>query len=275
MIPHSDDKNEATKRNLLAGGLLLILVNLEATPDFLRFPDAPLANKRAAIQLVSSGPQGGLLTGERSASTEPATAIRVVPAPEPLPYSSVGRAPAALSPRAGAPLLGDPGSTGVASAEAGQLPLSPADRIRAQRSASYLMSRAGRPLAVVPTSTVIGVAREFDNGPVRGARLLLRNVVTGYVEAIAVANQAGEFTFEGFEAGTYVVELVDADDDVLEVGQVFNVAPGETVATFLKLAEDPSWMAGFFENSAASALSAAAGAGVIGVVPSGDPISPE
>ena len=42
MIPHSENKNEATKRNLLAGGLLLILVNLEATPGFLRFPDAQL-----------------------------------------------------------------------------------------------------------------------------------------------------------------------------------------------------------------------------------------
>ena len=138
------------------------------------------------------------------------------------------------------------------------------------------MARAGRPLAVVGTTTVIGWAREADNAPVRGARLQLRNVVTGYVEAMAVADEAGEFTFEGFEGGTYVVELVDAGDHVLGVGQVFNVAPGETAATFLKLAEEPSWMAGFFDNTASSVLSAAAaGAGVIGVVPTDNPISPE
>ena len=137
------------------------------------------------------------------------------------------------------------------------------------------MSRAGRPLAVVGITTVIGWAREADNAPVRGARLQLRNVVTGYIEAMAVADEAGEFSFEGFEGGTYVVELVDPGDDVLAVGQVFNVAPGETAATFLKLAEKPSFMTGFFNNTAASVLSSAAGAGMIGVVPTGNPISPE
>ena len=90
-----------------------------------------------------------------------------------------------------------------------------------------------------------------------------------------MADDAGEFSFEGFEGGTYVVELVDAGDHVLGVGQVFNVAPGETAATFLKLAEERSWMASFFDNTAASVLSAAAGAGVIAVVPTGNPISPE
>ena len=275
MIPHSENKNEPTKRTLLAGGLLLVLVNLGASPGFLRFPDVPRANQRAAIQRVHLGPPGGLLTGVRWAPTDPATALQVVPAPEPQPYLSVGRAPAAWSPGAGESLLGDPGRTGLVSAGAGQLPLSPADRIRAQRPAAYLMARAGRPLTVVGTTTVIGWAREADNAPVRGARLQLRNVVTGYVEAMAVADEAGEFTFEGFEGGTYVVELVDAGDRVLGVGQVFNVAPGETAATFLKLTEEPSWMAGFFDNTAASVLSTAAGAGVIGVVPTGNPISPE
>ncbi len=275
MIPQSDPKNEPTKRTLLAGGLLLILVNLGAAPGFLRVPDAPLATKRAAIELVRPGPQGGLLTGERRASTVPADALQVVPAPEPPPYLIVGQAPAAWSPPAGESLLGDPGSTGLVSAQAGQPPLSPVNRILAQRPAAYLMARSGRPLVVVGTTTVIGWAREVDNAPVRGARLRLRNVVSGFVEAMAVADEAGEFTFEGLEGGTYVVELVDAGDEVLGVGQVFSIAPGETAATFLKLAEERSWMTGFFNNSASSVLSAAAGAGVIGVVPTGDPISQE
>ena len=275
MIPQSDKRNEPTKRTLLAGGLLLVLVNLGASPGFLRLaPDVPRA-KRAAIQRILRPEPVGLLTGERSASTDPATALRVVPAPEPQPYLSVGSTPAALSPGAGESPVGEPGSTGQVSAGAGQPPLSPVDRIRSQRPAEYLMARSVRPLAVVGITTVIGWAREADNAPVRGARLQLRNVVTGYIEAMAVADEAGEFTFEGFEGGTYVVELVDAGDDVLKVGQVFNVAPGETVATFLKLAEAPSFMTGFFNNTAASVLSSAAGAGMIGVVPTGNPISPE
>lgn len=274
MIPHSENKKETRKRMLLAGGLLLVLVNLGAAPDFLRFLDFPRFNQRAAIQRVGQEPQGGLPTGERWASTDPANALRVVPAPEPLPYASVGRAPAARSPEAGETLLGDSESTGLVSAEAGQPPLSPADMIGAQRRGAYL-ARAGRSLAVVSSTTVLGWAREADNAPVRHARLRLRNVVSGYVEATAVADEAGEFAFEGLEGGTYVVELVDASGEVLEVGQVFSIAPGETAATFLKLAEERSWMTGFFDNTAASVLSAAAGAGVTGVVRTGDPISPE
>ncbi len=278
MIPHSENKNETRKRTLLALGLLLVLISLVAYPG--GFADFPRANQRAAIRLVRSGPLGGLVPRERWASTDPANALRFVPAPEALPYSSVGHAPAALPLGAGEPFLGDPGSTGLVSAEAGQLPLSPpplspADRIRAQRPAAYLMARASRPLTVVGPTTVIGLAREADNAPVRRARLRLRNVVSGYVEAVAVADDSGEFTFEGLEGGTYVVELVDASDHVLGVGQVFSVAPGETAATFLKLAQEPSWMAGFFNTTAASVLSAAAGAGLTGVVPTGDPISPE
>ena len=279
MIPQSDKRNEPTKRTLLAGGLLLVLVNLGASPGFLRVasvsPDVPRAKQAAIQRIFRPGPPAGLFTGERSASTDPATALQVVPAPEPPPYLSVGSAPAAWSTGAGESLLGDPGSTGQVSAGAGQPPLSPAERIRSQRPAEYLMSRAGRPLAVLGTTTVIGWAREANNAPIRGARLQLRNVVTGYIEAMAVADEAGEFSFEGFEGGTYVVELVDPGDDVLAVGQVFNVAPGETAATFLKLAEKPSFMTGFFNNTAASVLSSAAGAGMIGVVPTGNPISPE
>ena len=86
MIPHSENKNEPTKRTMLAGALLLVLVNLGAAPGFLRSPAVPLDGKRAAIQRVLPGSPGGLLTGERSASTDPATALQVAPAPEPPPY---------------------------------------------------------------------------------------------------------------------------------------------------------------------------------------------
>ena len=82
MIPQSDKRNEPTKRTLLACGLLLALVNLGATPGSLRLVHGPRAAKRAAIERVCrAGPPAGLLTGERSASTDPATALQVVPTP--------------------------------------------------------------------------------------------------------------------------------------------------------------------------------------------------
>ena len=281
MIPQSDKRNEPTKRTLLAGGLLLVLVNLGATPGSLRpmyvSPAVPGAAQRAALQhIFRSEPPAGLLTGGRSASTDPATALQVVPAPEPRPYLSVGSTPAAWSPGAGESPIGAPGSAGQVSAGAGQPPLSPADRIRSQRPAEYLMARSGRPLAVVGITTVIGWAREASNAPPSAAPgCSCATSSPGTSRRRRWRTRQASSPSRGSKVGPTWSSSSTPADDVLAVGQVFNVAPGETAATFLKLAEKPSFMTGFFNNTAASVLSSAAGAGMIGVVPTGDPISPE
>lgn len=111
-------------------------------------------------------------------------------------------------------------------------------------------------------TTIQGGAWNANNTPIPGARLRLRSVVTGKVEATTEANAAGEFMFSDIAEGAYLVELVSDAGKVLAVGQPFTIAPGETVATFVRLGPKVPWYNGFFGNAA---LAVAASAAVVGV----------
>ena len=123
-------------------------------------------------------------------------------------------------------------------------------------------------------TSILGAAWKSDNTPIPHAKLRLRNVVTGRVEATTVANDMGQFAFTGIESGTYAIELVSDAGKVLTVGHTFTVAPGETVATFVRLGTKVPWFnamfggqSGFVGNAAAAASSAAASLGVTAVAP--------
>jgi hypothetical protein len=133
-------------------------------------------------------------------------------------------------------------------------------------------TRAGGAVASRATS-IVGVAWNADNGPLPGARVRLRNVVTGRVALTAVANEAGQFTFVAMEPGSYLIELVNERDKILTVGQTFTIEPGETVATFVRLPAKAPWFNGFFGNAAGAVASAAAAAGVTAIAPEAKPCS--
>ena len=122
-------------------------------------------------------------------------------------------------------------------------------------------------------TSILGGAWNADNSPIPGAKLRLRNAVTGRIETATVADATGQFTFSNIDAGTYVVELVNDNGKVLAVGHAFMVAPGETVATFVRLGARVPWFAGFFENAAAAATSSAASLGVTALAPVAPPVS--
>ena len=103
----------------------------------------------------------------------------------------------------------------------------------------------------------------------------LRNVASGKVEATTSAAGNGEFAFENVEGGTYVIEYVDQGGKVLAVGHVFSVAPGETVATFIRLGTTRPWFAALFSNAGAAVVATAASLGVTAVAPPARPVSPE
>ena len=91
--------------------------------------------------------------------------------------------------------------------------------------------------------------------------------MSGKVEATAVADQAGQFTFPRIEGGTYVVELVGENGKILTVGHAFVIAPGETVATFVRLGTKVPWFNGFFSNAASAVASTAASQGITAIAP--------
>ena len=84
---------------------------------------------------------------------------------------------------------------------------------------------------------------------------------------MTLANESGAFTFTNIEGGTYVVEVVNDAAAVLAVGHVFSIAPGETVATFVRLGTKVPWFIGFFGNAAAAVAATAASQGITALAP--------
>jgi hypothetical protein len=132
---------------------------------------------------------------------------------------------------------------------------------------------AGASFGSRPT-TILGTAWNADNTPIKGATLRLRNVVSGKIEGLAKANETGQFAFENVEGGSYVVELVSESGHVQTVGHVFTIAPGETVATFVRLTPKIPWATTVFSNTAGNVASTAATEGIAAVRPTGNCQSP-
>jgi hypothetical protein len=118
-----------------------------------------------------------------------------------------------------------------------------------------------------PATSIIGAAWKADNTPIPNAKLRLRNVVTGTIQATNVANEAGQFVFGELESGSYIVELVSDRGKLLAIGNTLAVGPGETVATFVRLGTKIPWFDGFFGNAASVVASAAASTGITAMAP--------
>jgi hypothetical protein len=135
-------------------------------------------------------------------------------------------------------------------------------------------SRVGATTAANGGTSVLGVAWKVDNTPLAGASVRLRNLTTGKVEAKAVADATGQFTFAPIEGGTYVVELLGTNGKVVTVGHAFVIGQGETVATFVRLGTKVPWFTGFFQNAASAVASTAAAQGITAIAPVQQCVSP-
>ncbi len=130
----------------------------------------------------------------------------------------------------------------------------------------------GAPVAA--GTRVMGFAWTATNAPLPNAAVQLRNVTSGRVEARAVTDSSGEFVFENVEGNaTYVVELLDERGRVVAVGQPFALAPGETVATFVRLVARRPWFAGWWRDTAAAVVASASSLGIAAVAPPEQPAS--
>jgi hypothetical protein len=143
------------------------------------------------------------------------------------------------------------------------------------RHPSTTSAPGGRTTAGGRSSSVFGYVWNARNEPIANALVRLRDVASGKVEATATAAANGEFVFENLAGGTYVLEYVDEAGKILALGHVFTMAPGETVATFIRLGATVPWFAALFGNVGAAAVASAASLGVTAVAPPGRPVSPE
>ncbi|HUF24469.1 MAG TPA: hypothetical protein VMN81_10105 [Vicinamibacterales bacterium] len=107
----------------------------------------------------------------------------------------------------------------------------------AARTATALNSlAAGSSASASNTTSVMGYIWTGDGTPLSNATMQLRNIVTGQIEQVSTTLQNGAFAFQNVSTGTYAIEFVtEVAGRVLAVGQAFSVAPGETVATFVRL----------------------------------------
>ena len=138
--------------------------------------------------------------------------------------------------------------------------------------ALLVVSLGAPPLrAMAPVASIQGVAWAADNSPLAFAKIRLRNVVNGRIQAGAIADADGRFVFVEMPPGAYLVELVNDDGRVLAVGHTFSIADGETVATFVRLPQKAPWFHGFFSNAAALVAVAAATTGITALAPESVP----
>lgn len=137
------------------------------------------------------------------------------------------------------------------------------------------VSAAGGTASARTFSSVFGYVWNAKNEPVARARVRLRNVTSGNIEATTSTTENGEFTFTNLKGGTCVLECVDEAGKVLAVGHVFGVAPGETVATFIRLGSSVPWFAALFGNAGAAVVASAASLGVTAIALPARPVSPE
>jgi hypothetical protein len=112
------------------------------------------------------------------------------------------------------------------------------------------------------------------NNPVPGLTIALRNLRNARVERTVISDGNGHVSFRGIDSSTYVLEIVNARGLVIAVGQVFSIAPGESVATFIRLPAKSPWFAGLFSHAGAVAVATAAGLGATALSTTGQPQSP-
>jgi hypothetical protein len=126
----------------------------------------------------------------------------------------------------------------------------------------------------VTAGAILGSVWDASNTGVPDVMVRLRNVSTGRINATVHTNEAGQFTLQNIEGGNYVLEVLNSSGRVVAVGHPFAVAPGETIATFVRLGTKVPWFAGFFGNAATALSTAAASVGVTAIAPTGVAASP-
>jgi hypothetical protein len=147
---------------------------------------------------------------------------------------------------------------------------SPAQQVRGT------ISRPG--LSPVNAQAVIqGNALSSTNVPVRDGSVRLRDARRGRIVQTSRTDQTGLFVFRGVEPGTYIVELLGADQTVLAASELLNANAGDTVSAIVKLPFKIQPFAGVLGHTTMSAMlvtATAAATGVLAAQVAGEPVSP-
>lgn len=113
-------------------------------------------------------------------------------------------------------------------------------------------------------NALVGAARTSLDVPMAFARVVLRNLATGAVEARAVADENGRFTFLDVMPAGYIVELVDTNGNVIAASAPVAIGVHEVRETLVRPAGRRALASfgGALRPTAAEPIAAAAGSGV-------------
>jgi hypothetical protein len=143
----------------------------------------------------------------------------------------------------------------------------------AARAATALNALAGSAAPGANATSVMGYIWTGEGTPLSNSTVQLRNIVTGQIEQVSTTLQNGAFAFQNVSTGTYTIEFVtEGAGRVLAVGQAFSVAPGETVATFVRLSS--RLVLDLASNAAQAVVSNVANAVASGVVSIAGTVAP-
>ena len=147
-------------------------------------------------------------------------------------------------------------------------------------SAQQVTRTIQHPAVVSPVNglaIIQGNALSSANLPLRDATVRLRDARAGRIAQASRTDQAGLFVFRGVEPGTYIVELLGADQTVLAASELLEVNAGETISAIVKLPFKMQPYAGLLGHTTMSAIlvtATAAATGVLAAQVAGDPVSP-
>jgi hypothetical protein len=107
-------------------------------------------------------------------------------------------------------------------------------------------------------NALVGRARTSANTPIPYAKVLLRNIRTGQIEARATANEEGQFSFLDLANSNYIVELIGPDGSVVASSEMVALAPGDLKEATVRIAvNSAAVMAGAFNGSVNTTLTQA------------------
>lgn len=92
-----------------------------------------------------------------------------------------------------------------------------------------------RPAGQKGDTQIIGTVIDIRQSPVRNAKLQLRNLANGVVAQEGTSNENGEYAFNLEESGTYVVEMVMVDGNVVALSNAGTLSRFETMQTVIQL----------------------------------------
>ena len=144
-------------------------------------------------------------------------------------------------------------------------------RTRRESLPVALMTLGGR------VNGIIGQARTTMNAPVPFARLVLRDPVTGRIEARAIADDKGQFTFLDIMPSGYVIEVIGPEDKVFATSDVVTVGLGELREAMVYLADTREALGTFgtLIPTANEPIAAARESGIAAVTPPDHTVSPQ